>query len=136
MERLKRKIAQFMQGRYGIDQLYIAMLILYFILLAFNRRIHNPYFGLLLWLLIVVAIYRVFSKNISKRYVENQQFLKFWRRIKNKLSLTVKRLADVRTHRYRKCPNCQTVLRLPRKRGVHRTKCPRCTKRFQVKVRF
>ena len=132
----KQKIAEFMRGRYGIDHLYVANLILYFILLIIQRWQMIPYFDFLLFLLIIWTFYRVFSRNISKRQAENQVLLRFVSSIKSKSSLLFRRIKDIGTHRYRSCPNCKTTLRLPRKTGVHTVKCPRCNSRFEVKVRL
>ncbi|WP_067840952.1 hypothetical protein [Amphibacillus sediminis] len=134
MERLKQKLQYFMQGRYGIDQLYIAILVTYFILLFLSRYFESIALVISLWLLIFWAIFRVFSKNIAKRYAENQFLLKVIKQVKSYFSLQIKRIKDSRTHRYRKCSNCGTTLRLPRKRGKHTAKCPRCQHRFQVTV--
>lgn len=125
-----------MQGRYGIDQLYMTNLVLYFILLIIQRRLAVPFLDILLILLIIWTFYRVFSRNIVKRQAENQAFLRFIYSIKSKGSLIFKRIKDIGTHRYRRCSHCKTTLRLPRKTGVHMVRCPRCQQRFQVKIRL
>src|SRR5699024_6739219 len=132
----KQKIAEFMRGRYGIDHLYVANLILYFILLIIQRWQMIPYFDFLLFLLIIWTFYRVFSRNISKRQAENQVLLRFVSSIKSKSSLLFRRIKDIGTHRYRSCTNCKTTLRLPRNTDVHTVKCTRCNSRFEVKVRL
>lgn len=135
-EKLKQKASGFMGGRYGIDHLYVANLILYFILLIVHRQFKIPLFDYLLLILIFWTFYRVFSRNIPKRQAENQVLLRLITLIKSKSSLLIKRIKDIRTNRYRKCENCRATLRLPRKRGVHTVKCPRCAGQFQVKIRL
>ena len=41
---------------------------------------------------------------------------------------------DRKTHVFRKCPACKSVLRLPRQKGKHTVRCPRCQHRFDVKI--
>ena len=126
-----------MQGRYGIDHIYLTNLVIYFIRLIFLRRIEQRlYLDVLLLVLIIWTFYRVFSRNIASRQAENQAFLRVINRIKSTTKLMFKRIRDLGTHRYRRCPSCQTQLRLPRKVGTHTVKCPRCDNRFQVRVKI
>lgn len=126
-----------MQGRYGIDHIYLTNLVIYFIGLIFLRRIEQRlYLDVLLLVLIIWTFYRVFSRNIARRQAENQAFLRVINRIKSTTKLIFKRIRDLGTHRYRRCPSCQTQLRLPRKVGTHTVKCPRCDNRFQVRVKI
>ncbi len=75
---MREKIQRFfMIGRYGADELAkaqsIAALVLLF-LSMFSRL------GIFYWLAIALMIYstwRMFSKNISARYAENQKYLNY-----------------------------------------------------------
>lgn len=136
MENLKIKLARFMQGRYGGDHLYMASLVSYFIVLTFNFYMRSTLISSLLFLLVVWTMFRALSRNIYQRRRENEKFLKVWLPVKAKLTLTIRKLKDIRTHRYRKCPNCSVVLRLPLKRGENSTKCPRCQTKFKVRIRL
>lgn len=137
MAKFKQKITEFVQGRYGIDHLYVACLSLYFLILIIQRHfLMAPILDVLLFALIIWTFYRAFSRNIPKRQAENQVFLRFIYAIKSKCTLLFKRIKDIGTHRYRRCPHCETTLRLPRKTGTHTVRCPRCQQRFQVKVRI
>ena len=74
---------QFMQGRYGNDALSVFMMIAGFILQIVGRLFRLPYIhwaGLLLFLLM---LFRVFSRNIPRRQVENQKFIQIKNRILN-----------------------------------------------------
>ncbi len=72
----------------------------------------------------------------SQNSMENEKFLQIWNPIKAEASLTIRRIKEIRTHRFRKCPNCHTMLRLPRKTGKHTVKCPCCSHKFKVRVWF
>ncbi len=134
MGKFKEKLISFMYGRYGADQLYYAMLILSLVIMFVNTIIRLFVLDILVWIILILMIYRTFSRNIYKRQLENQKFLKLWKPIKSKFSLFFVRVKEIRTNRYRKCPHCKAMLRLPRKTGNHAVNCPRCHKDFDVKI--
>ena len=134
MGKFTDKLSRFMYGRYGADQLYIALFVLYFVVLVINMFTRFWIVDVLMWVILAWLIFRTFSRNIYKRQRENEIFLKFWNPIQSELSLLFRRIREIRTHRFRKCPHCKTVLRLPRKRGKNVVRCPRCQTRFQVRV--
>jgi len=132
--KLKWKFAKFMYGRYGVDQLYIAGGILFIVLQLLQIFINIPFLNILLLAFILWLFYRVFSKNIAARQAENQKFLKFTQFIKSQWKKLVRRIKDITSHRYRTCSECKATLRLPRKRGTHKARCPRCSHLFEVKI--
>ncbi len=60
---------------------------------------------------------------------------RFLRKTRKFFILQKNKLRDRKTHVYRECPRCHAVLRLPKKAGSHRAKCPRCTESFEVLVK-
>lgn len=133
---LRDKLAAFMYGRYGADQLYKALIVLYFILFAANLFANSIILTVVMWAVLFWTIFRSFSKNISQRSMENDKFMNIWNTIKAKAMLSIRRIKEIRTRRYRKCPHCKSVLRLPRKTGKRTVTCPRCNKRFQTNIIF
>ena len=123
-------LRKFMYGRYGSDPLNMALLILALVLNFI------PYFfaRIISIALLVFIFYRMCSKNIYKRQQENAVFLRLTDKITPHLILFKDRLRDVKTKRYRRCPCCKNVLRLPYKRGKHNVKCPKCGKDFSVHI--
>ena len=79
MDKLKEKLSRFMYGRYGSDRLNIFMVIVLLVCAVINLFVRTGYFSVLLtsweFLLLILIYYRMFSKNISKRYAENQKYL-------------------------------------------------------------
>lgn len=134
MEKIREKIARFMYGRYGVDQLYYAMLILCFVQMLFNSFINLPTINIVVWAILILAIYRTLSRNIHKRQLENHRFLSLWNSVKSKFSLTFVRIKEIKTNRYRKCPHCTAMLRLPIRKGRHTVNCPRCHLDFKVHI--
>ncbi len=127
-----------MYGRYGNDHLnlFIVFMALPFGILS---MIFGGYTGLAFTLVQFVLlgfwIMRAFSKNIYKRRAENMAFLRIWNKVKGKFSGVsgfFSRLKD-RKHKYFKCPQCKSRLRVPRGRGEITITCPRCRHRFDKK---
>lgn len=123
-----------MNGRYGIDKLYIASVILFLVLQVLQIFIRQPFLNVVTLIMIIWMFYRVFSKDILARQRENQKFLKFKRLVKSKWKMLIRRIKDIDSHRYRQCSECKTTLRLPRKRGTHKARCPKCSHLFEVKI--
>ena len=134
MGKLKNKLAQFMYGRYGTDQLYIALIGAYFALIVANTFISSTVISIFMSAVLVYTIFRALSRNVYKRRMENEKFMKIWRPIKAQGSLMIRRVKEIKTHRFRKCPHCKKVLRLPRMRGKHTVKCPCCNKEFELRI--
>ena len=133
MSKLRNMIAQFMQGRYGQDELYRAMLVFYLILLVLDVFIKSIVLSIIISLCVIIIFFRFFSKNISARQKENAKYLTIKHKIKNGFSIFKKRLTD-KDHVYRKCPECKATLRFPKKKGEHDAVCPKCHKPLKVKI--
>lgn len=134
MRNFKDKLAHFMYGRNGADQLYYAAIVIYLVLIAVNSFVKSNVIYILMWAVLIWMTFRTFSRNIYKRRRENEKFLEIWNPVKEKGSLTIRRIREIKTHRYRKCPNCKKELRLPLKRGKHTVKCPCCHNEFEVHI--
>lgn len=127
------KIQKFMQGRYGMDDLYKFLLGLYFSLFIINLFIKSSILEIIELLIVVVIFYRFLSKNITKRKRENTYYLK----LKNKVIKPFKNIwrnyQDRGYYVYKKCHGCKSILKLPlpKKRGIQKVKCPKCKKSFK-----
>ena len=127
LNKLKYTLYRFMNGRYGSDQLNMALLILSILVsliggIFFNRSI---VVSLIVYALSIIIIYRGFSKKIYKRQQENLKFKRLIQPIKSqykiiKLNLTQKQFKHVQ------CPRCHRTLRVPRGRGKIEITCPHC----------
>ena len=132
--RFRDAMARFMMGRYGMDALnrilFAASMVLYLI----NLLVRSVPLVLLELIMIWWMVFRFLSRNTYKRSAENRKFMGFWGSLKRWFLLQKNKFKYRKTHVYRKCPSCKTVLRLPRKKGEHEVKCPSCSSRFHVKV--
>ena len=71
---MKERLFQFMQGRYGVDQLNNVLIMISIICFIINMFVGNIVIGILAYLLWFIVIFRMLSKNI---YVSNQEIEKF-----------------------------------------------------------
>ena len=143
--KFREKLARFLYGRYGADSLYNALFVCELILLFLGAVLNilgkvEPILHLISVLLYAVALglmvfamYRFFSRNIQKRRRENEAWLRF--KAKFRRSPKPNLPPDTVDHIFRSCPHCKATLRLPREKGKHEVKCPRCGNRFGVKVK-
>lgn len=127
---MREKFYQFMSGRNGVDDLARthSWMVLALLLLGIFTRL--GIFSLLALVLMVYMYFRVFSRNTSKRYEENQKYLNFkynrtvsWNRFK-------KHLAQRKDYRFYKCPMCKQEVRVPKGHGKIEITCPKCREQF------
>ena len=80
MNRLREKFQRFMIGRYGMDQLGQFMVWAVLVLIVINLFVRASLPSTILDTLELVGLitmyFRMFSKNVGKRYQENQVFLR------------------------------------------------------------
>ena len=139
-EKAALKFQRFMQGRYGADRLYRVLSWCYLIIILASAIVSRHaqkwiyYTMLALGLAVFVySFYRVFSKNIEKRRAENEKWLTFENGFKKRFRLLRDRWKFRKTHIFRKCPKCKSVLRLKRIKGTHTVECPHCKNTFKVR---
>ena len=135
-QRFKMWLMNMMDGRYGPDDLSKGMLILYIALFILNLFTGMPILYFLGLILIVLTVFRMFSRNTEKRRMENEKYLECKKKVTAFLKRQKNRLRDIKTHRYRKCPHCKAVLRLPLKKGEMGVNCPRCKEHFTVRINW
>lgn len=131
---MKKWLAKVMVGRYGVDQLTNAMLVLSMVLLVVALFFGNSIVNTILWtlavLLLVAGYYRIFSKKTSQRYQENQKYLRLRNRITGRFRSMKERLKQRKTHRFFKCPQCGATVRVPKGKGKIKITCPKCKTAF------
>ena len=126
LDKLSAWMRRFMAGRYGTDQLNMAILGAGLVLCIISMFIRIPQLNLLMttisYALVFWAVFRTFSRNTYKRYEENRKFRQFFDRLKD------------REHRYYTCPKCHQSVRVPRGKGKIAITCPRCRERLVRKT--
>lgn len=123
---MRDRFQRFMYGRYGIDNLGKANLVLALIFMVLNMIFPNTVFNIITLLLLVIAYVRMFSRNIQKRYAENQWFTQKFAFVGAWFSKS-KRYSEIRkTSRIFTCPNCKQKVKVPKGRGRISIHCPKC----------
>lgn len=128
-----------MYGRYGGDQLSIALMILSIVLMIILQivalALNFIWIEILAYIPLAFAVFRIFSRNLYKRQQENQKFLKLWAPIQSAVKFQRTKWKDRKTHKYFTCPNCKAKLRVPRQGGKKlRITCTKCKTDFEVKA--
>ena len=134
MEKLRERLTRFMSGRYGMDKLYGLIMGLCLVLLAVEALTKSPIVGALAWALMIVALYRSFSRDCEKRSLENEKYLALTKGLRKRVSLCLRKLKGIRRFRYRSCPRCRAVIEMPARKGRRTIVCPRCHAEFQTKI--
>ena len=101
-------LQRFMSGRYGSDAFGNFLCVVSLICLVLGLFVGIFYYiGLAL---LIYTYFRMLSRNVSKRYAENQMF------------------------RYFSCPRCKQQIRVPKSRGRISITCPKCGTQFIKKT--
>lgn len=124
------RIRRVMCGRYGGDQLMVGSLVVYMVLVTASRLTNFYPLTLVAYVIFGWSMFRILSRNIPRRYAENQMFLKYWNKVPKWFRSQQKYLQDRRIYRYFKCPKCTTRLRVPKGRGKIEVTCPVCKAQF------
>ena len=129
---IRNAIQRFMHGRYGNDQLNLFLMgleLLFYLVYLFTGfdLCYIVAFALLAW-----TLFRLLSRNIERRRMENARFLRAagpflsWLRLRRAIRRD-------KEHVYFKCPNCGQQMRVPRGKGRITVHCRTCGAAFEEK---
>jgi len=128
---MRDRFIRFMAGRYGTDSFNRFLFGAAFAVLILSFFIGR---GLLYYVAIGIIIYgyfRMFSRNISARYQENERFLKRTAGLRRMLRINKKKIEQRKEYSFFKCPVCEQQVRVPKGRGHILITCPRCRHEFE-----
>ena len=132
--KMKERIMRFMQGRYGVDTfcrfLLVAGLIVVFLSAFLGSSVVGMIFYLLGWVMIIYCYFRMFSRNVSKRYAENQAFLAKTYKIRSFFQKQKNIWNQRRVYHIYTCPSCRQKIRIPKGKGKIEVRCPKCGTTF------
>jgi len=142
---MKERLRAFMYGRYGQDNLNRFLSIASLIIMLISMFTRIVFLNSFAMVLLLVSIFRMFSKNIGKRSQENTVYLRMkwkvtgWysarkRKFNTWNSLRKRKYNERKTHCYYKCPSCRVQLRVPKGRGKITITCTKCRASFQKKT--
>ena len=139
-QKIKNGLIRFMYGRNGMDQLnralfwvYMGLFVAQAVFSMLRLQVPAMVCEILLWPLMVLIFFRMFSKNLYKRREENQKWVNWWWRVRSKNAGARERHAD-KDHKYFTCKNCKTICRVPVGKGKIVITCPKCGAQIQAKT--
>ncbi len=124
--RLRQMMSMGMYGRNGQDALAWFFDVLGLIFLVLYMLLKSYLFYILFLICIIYSLFRTFSKNVPKRFQENQKFLQLTAKPQKYLKLMRLQWKDRKTHRYFICGVCGQMLRVPKGKGMIEVRCPKC----------
>lgn len=132
-------LRRMMYGRYGNDSLgnfcFVVYLLLFVLQLMFRRTPVGMVMILLSYFIILIYFFRFFSRNIYRRQMENQKFLRIWNSVKQYFRFYKMRWQERKgTKVLFRCSKCHQIIRVPRGRGKIAITCPKCRFEFIKKT--
>ncbi len=133
---MKEKLIRFMQGRYGVlDALgkfliILGLICIFFVSVLFNDNAFGIVLYIVGWASVIYAYFRMFSRNVQKRYNENVQFLNKTAKIRNFFKGQRYIWSQRKDYHIYSCPNCKQKIRIPRGKGRIEIRCPKCGTTF------
>ena len=120
-----------MQGRNGVDQfarftMGVALAAIVLTLFTGTRSGIGAFLDLF-----GMAYFRIFSKNISKRYQENQKYLQMTDKLRARFQKEKRMMSQRKDYHIYSCPGCGQKIRIPRG-GFKKVEieCPKCHTKF------
>jgi DNA-directed RNA polymerase subunit RPC12/RpoP len=131
---MQNKMAQFFYGRNGFDNMARACNAMAILLLVINIFAQSAVIYFLWVAFFGYSLFRVYSKNIPKRYAENQKYLAVTAAPRRRLKLLPLQWRDRKVSRYYICRSCHQQIRVPKGKGRIEIRCPKCGERFVKKT--
>ena len=108
-----------MQGRNGVDQfarftMGVALAAIVLTLFTGTRSGIGAFLDLFGMAAIVYTYFRIFSKNISKRYQENQKYLQMTDKLRARFQKEKRMMSQRKDYHIYSCPGCGQKIRIPR----------------------
>ena len=133
---MREKLARFMAGRNGNDQLNLFLFAIDAILLlaaAFVPGAAQRWVYLALLALLGYIYFRMFSRNLTRRREENGRYLRLRYRLSTWVRLRREKWVQRKDYKFFTCPACKTTLRVPRGHGKLKIVCRKCGNTFTGK---
>ena len=131
---VRAAVSSFMSGRYGSDQLNLTMVIGALIVTTIGSLSGVYFLTLAADALLLLAIFRMFSKDRYRRAHENQVYLEKTQKVRRAATEWVNRVKNSRKYHYYTCPKCKQRLRVPRGVGNITITCKQCGTKFDKKA--
>ncbi len=133
---MKEKMMRFMAGRNGNDEfnrfLLTVDLILLLISAVFSRGV-GRFLTPLVFVLLALTYYRMFSRDLYRRSAENAKYLHKRNQMLARGRVLREQWTQRRDYKFFTCPSCKATLRVPKGRGRIKIVCRKCGNSFTGK---
>ena len=126
MEASQRQMLEWARGRNGADELSGACTNVAVALVMVDLFAHTTWLSILALVLLGYSWFRITSKRVGTRSLENARVLKATGPIVPFLANPVGSLREARAYVHLTCPSCGQRVRIPRGKGKVRITCPKC----------
>lgn len=127
---MREKFQRFMMGRYGSDKMNQVLSWVSLALVVVGIFTGKNLFYTIGIVLLGYIYYRSFSKNIPRRYAENQAFLQKYYRLTGWFQGKKRSMERNKGYRVYACPSCKQKVRVPKGKGKIEIHCPKCGNDF------
>lgn len=127
---MRNRLRMLMMGRNGVDQLAVVVIAAAVLLYLIGSWLNIYWLSFLPVLLLAYALFRIISRNVTKRREENYRFTRLWSRLRAAVAARRERHAQSKDYKFFTCPACKATLRVPRGKGKLKITCSKCGQRF------
>lgn len=131
---MREKFMRFMQGRYGMDGFSRFLLAVGAVCLLLSSLFHVRFLNYVCWVLLIYLYFRMFSRNIQKRYAEGVAYERAKAKVKAFFKGDRSMIDQAKMYRIFKCPKCSQKIRVPRGKGKIEITCPKCSGTFRKRT--
>lgn len=137
---MKEKFIKFMEGRYGVDgfarfTMGVALVCIVASVFFRNGSTMGAILNTVGLAAIIYTYFRMLSRNIQKRYAENQKYLSMTSKLRQSFNREKSMMQQRKTHHIYTCPGCGQKIRIPRGSGKKvEIDCPKCHTKFIKKI--
>lgn len=129
----QRKLAEWLRGRQGPDDLAVFSVNLAIVIVLVNVFARTGWLGWVALVLVAYSMFRIQSKNLGARARENAAFLKALGPVRPWIQNPRAAWSELRAYKHVRCASCKQRVRVPRGKGKLRVTCPRCKSKFEVR---
>lgn len=127
---MREKLSRFMAGRYGVDGYSRFLLWFSVALMVLSMIFRNNWLYILAVVVMVYSYSRIFSRNLQKRYAQNNRYYQYKQKITGFFKRQAGYMRQRQTHHIYRCPGCRQKIRIPRGKGKISIRCPKCHTEF------
>ncbi len=123
-----------MDKRLNIDEYGIFLIWVGIILNIISYFTKWTFLNILGLVVVIQAIFRALSRNKDQRALENKMFKeKILNPVKKSFKNFKNETVGDKDYKYVSCPHCGQKLRIPKKKGKVRVRCPKCGSKFDAR---